>query len=61
MTTMGYLGVRGKLIHENNLKTKISFQTPFKSLLPLLLSGFYFFLKITFLFLTFRCPIPTGE
>jgi hypothetical protein len=27
---MGYSGAQGKLIHEINLKLKISFQTPFK-------------------------------
>jgi hypothetical protein len=26
---MGYSGARGKLIHEKNLKSKISCQTPF--------------------------------
>jgi hypothetical protein len=26
---VGYSGARGKLIHEKNLKTKISWQTPF--------------------------------
>jgi hypothetical protein len=28
---MEYLGAWGTLIHENNLKSKISFQTPFNS------------------------------
>ncbi len=27
---MEYSGTRGTLIHEKNLKSKISFQTPFK-------------------------------
>ncbi len=30
MVLIGYSGVRGKLIHEKNLKLKISCQTPFK-------------------------------
>jgi hypothetical protein len=29
MTLVEYSGVRGKLIHEKNLKAKISSQTPF--------------------------------
>jgi hypothetical protein len=29
MVLMGYSGVRGKMIHERNLKLKISCQTPF--------------------------------
>ncbi len=31
MFQMGYSGARGKLIHEINLKLKISCQTPFKT------------------------------
>jgi hypothetical protein len=31
---MEYLGAWGTLIHENNLKSKISCQTPFKILTP---------------------------
>jgi hypothetical protein len=30
MTPMGYSGVQSKLIHERNLKLKISCQTPYK-------------------------------
>jgi hypothetical protein len=30
MALMGYVGARGKLIHEKSLKSKISCQTPFQ-------------------------------
>jgi hypothetical protein len=30
MVLMGYSGARGTLIYEKNLKSKMSFQTPFK-------------------------------
>ncbi len=32
MVLMGYLGARGTLIYEKNLKSKISCQTPFKEI-----------------------------
>jgi hypothetical protein len=31
MATIGYSVAKGKLIQEKNLKSKISFQTPFKN------------------------------
>jgi hypothetical protein len=51
---MGYSGAQGKLIHEKNLKLKISCQTPFKPPYSPL-----FFLPIsTLLVLTIHPPSP---
>jgi hypothetical protein len=49
---MGYLGVRGKLIHEKNLKMKHSCQSPFKSVFFLSLLSDFVFLSFRLLFVS---------
>jgi hypothetical protein len=61
MAPMEYSGAWGKLIHENNLKSKISCQTPFKYAITPLLYCTVLYCTVpycTVLYCTVLCCIP---